>query len=230
VSNVDEYLGDRLVGNQRGQLVKVSQLTADNEARLMGPHLVDCREAFGGVTIDPDNWTAMARHVVAHGRGPGSLEDESTAGLDYHVLDADAVQRNLPALWDAYLAFTPKVSEILGREVVPSTGPMAVNVNIVQGVGGRYELHTDSQPFTLLLFATELHLGGELVVQHPTCGELRIVPKIGQAVLFDGSRLTNASAPYANLRRISIPMVYVDAEVGDVVPEDLAGYLHGDES
>ena len=214
-----------------------AQRWSDGELRRMGPHLIDCREHFGDIPIEPERWRdEYARHVQVKGRGPGSLEDDETAGLDYHVIDRDGVIDKLPLLYARYCQFAPKISEVLGFDVVASADDGAINVNIVQGSGGRYELHTDSQPWTLLLFAGGEFDGGELVMQHPVCGELVIRPYLGMGVLFDGSVLPHMVRPLqrttdqlhwvADPMRISIPMVFVDRVVGDRRDPAMSDYLY----
>ena len=172
--------------------------------------------------------------VVKHGRGPGSLEPEETAGLDYTVLDGHGVQEHLPWLWTLYHALVPDIGDLLGSGVhVSEDVASSINVNLLQGAGARYEAHVDAQPYTLLLFVTSHppDSGGRLVLGDDT-REIGISPRSGHGVLFDGATIPHKVEPLrtraddAPLLRVSIPMVYLPTGVSasDRAAE-LDGYL-----
>jgi hypothetical protein len=180
-----------------------------------------------------------AAHVVSKGRGPGSLESDETAGLDYYVMTASDVAARLPWLWSAYQGpIFARVQSLIGEPVRPGDegDEACINVNDVRGIGGRYEAHTDSSPYTLLVFASSVPTGcgGELVLtldrghDLPPL-ELEYEPVMGRGVLFDGHAVPHAVRPLVGLdRRVSIPMVYypVDNPVGRDAALD--AHLYGD--
>jgi hypothetical protein len=216
------------LGTHRGTLRTVEDLLDDHELRQLGPHVIDCREHFSDVIITPHLWLALSNRVEVKGRGPGSLEPEDRAGLDYNVVPRSTIAREIPDLLLAYESFAPTISAVLGREVACSHDEGAIAINMVRP-GGRYELHVDSQPWTLVLFVTEHRSGGELVAQHPLTGRQAYAPVIGQGVLMDGSRVPHGVLPVRgdDQLRITIPMVYIDPTVGDVRPEGTDDYIYG---
>lgn len=183
------------------------------------------------------NYLPLARHVISHGRGPGSLEDEATAGLDYRVITGEVIQSQMPWLWDVYADqnLRHQVARLVGESVrLDDNLPSAVNVNVVEGVGARYELHTDSRPYTLILFVTDLPpgCGGELDV-YLTSNHISIHPQFGLCALFDGSSLPHAVRPLAGgplaEQRLSIPMVFL-SERGAFRDARLDEHLYGSQS
>ena len=161
---------------------------------------------------------SASAHVQKAGRGPGSLEPEETAGLDYHVVTGEKVVATCPTLWARYSS-----NELL-RGVGDATGEVirkdphvasSININYLAGKDHRYELHTDSQPYTLIWYMNT-PAGGHLEcwLQDPSDADhpdvvLRIPARKGRMVLFDGSRVPHAVAPLlGDTTRISVPMVF----------------------
>lgn len=104
-----------------------------------------------------------------------------------------------------------------------------VNVNILSGPGGRYELHYDSNPLTGLLFVTDHDevSGGQL--QFKLDGhDLYLNPRRGTFITFDARRLPHSVTPLTcESLRITAPMnFYVEGE--DQRPAELDDYLYGD--
>lgn len=184
------------------------------------------------------------RRVVSKGRGPGSLEPEETAGLDYVVLDGPGIYDHLPRLWWLYSDLEGEVSRIVGEPVMAGVHrPSCINVNYLSGQGARYELHTDAQPYTLLLFVTSHEdqadnasrdyglepEGGRLLLQRPDRTVTPILPRIGRGIIFDGAAIPHAVEPLATPGiRISVPMVYVPERIG-ARPAGLDAHLYGRE-
>jgi len=168
-------------------------------------------------------------HVKTRGRGPGSLESEETAGLDYTVLDGAGVKEHLSWLWQFYHDLTPDIWRLVKEPVRPSEHlPSCINVNLLNGMGARYEAHVDAQPYTLLLFVTShppgeggrLWLGDEKQ-------EIGIPPRSGHGIVFDGSVIPHKVEPLRTPgMRISVPMVYLPERV-ETRPEGLDGHLYG---
>lgn len=186
------------------------------------------------VRIEEAALTHGAR-VVKHGRGPGSLESEETAGLDYTVLDGAGVRDHLPWFWTLYHTLVPEISGLLKTTVHVSEDILSsINVNVLQGAGARYEAHVDAQPYTLLLFVTT-HLygqGGRLLLGGEKT-EVGVPPRSGHGVLFDGATIPHRVEPLdpraAPLLRVSVPMVYLPEGVSaSDRPSELGGYLFTD--
>lgn len=216
--------------------VHLIQRTAPDLLRL------DVRDHFREVEIKPHEWLAQAAHVKRQGAGPGSLTDE---GLEYHVLDGVWIESNEPALYEAYLDLAPAVSMALGKSVFPSEDRRSrININLLSGVGSKYELHTDSQPYTLILFATEHREGGQLMAKQPPRDPSKVhdvvtasysggaewyfTPHIGEAVLFDGAKYPHGVLPLMRQGdlRVTIPMVFIDPDAGEVRPEGTDEHLY----
>lgn len=158
-----------------------------------------------------------AKRVQQVGRGPGSLEDESTAGLDYHVLTAPMVKEHLRWLWQMYTSDLMRdfVCGVLSRDVWRAQWEMesCINVNYLMGPGGRYEWHTDPQRWTMVLFASGPHDGGYLelfpsgTIGYGVCH--RFAPRPGEAVIFDSAAIPHRVTELAQEElRVTIPMVF----------------------
>lgn len=155
------------------------------------------------------------RHVVKQGRGHGSLEDDATAGLDYRVLTGSDVQEHLPWLYELYTgALLSQMSALLTMNVfLPDDLDGSINVNLLQGVGARYEWHLDRQRWTFNLFATT-HTeadGGAFLYRRSRKAKTveRLQPVVGQGLLFDGTAYPHAVEPLKkDISRITIPMTY----------------------
>jgi len=202
--------------------------------------ILDVRRHFGTTPMRPSEWLAQANHVKREGAGPGSLTED---GLEYHVLTGDWVEAEDPGLYEAYLDLVPAVSQALGRKLVASEDVRSrLNINLLSGRGSTYELHTDSQPYTGILFVTEHALGGELLITQPPRdpqqappldgsysggAEWHVRPQPGLMVLFDGQRYPHAVLPLrADELRVTIPMVFVDPDAGEVRPEGTDEHLY----
>lgn len=177
----------------------------------------------------------FGREVVKSGVGPGSLEGDDTAGLDYVVMTATAIREHLPKLWDAYTDTdrVSLVSALVGEAVTYKETDDGINLNYVR-VGKRYELHVDSEPYTALVFVTALEEndGGKLVVyrrRSDTLPAAAFTPSTGRAILFDGSITPHGVTPTQKLR-ISMPLVYRPLRLGDEERQGTDGYLYGDKA
>lgn len=154
------------------------------------------------------------RAVVKKGRGPGSLEPEETAGLDYRVMTGVDVREHLSWLYDLYVGpIRTLVEATLGQMVImPDDMDGDINVNLLQGRGARYEWHTDRQRWTLNLFAVTLRPedGGALIVKTgPEIDKKYIYPRFGYAILFDGHKVPHAVEELKDdLVRVTVPMTY----------------------
>jgi hypothetical protein len=166
-------------------------------------------------------------HVRKSGRGPGSLEPEETAGLDYTVLDGAGVREHLPWLYDLYVNLTDEVGHLLRQPVrVSDNLATSINVNLLRGKGARYEAHLDSTPYTLLLFVTSHPVGGGRLLMGADDRKIGIIPRAGQGIIFDGSAVPHTVEPLREDGiRITVPMVYLPARIATAVNPELDQYL-----
>lgn len=156
----------------------------------------------------------LAKRVDVDGKGPGSLEEEDTAGLHYWVVTGDVIKVEFPYLWDLYAGeFLNQVNDAVAplRCKVSQFMTSAININVVKGRGARYENHLDSHPFTALLYVTppDTAGGGALRVEVDG-GKRRHWFRAGTFLIFDGSRIPHAVEPLQrdDDLRISVPMNY----------------------
>jgi hypothetical protein len=163
----------------------------------------------------------------------GSATSLEPGGVDIHyqLLDGVTVERVLPWLGELYRGpLASLASKAAGRPMVASQSTKSgVNVNILSGPGGRYELHYDSNPLTGLLFVTDHDevSGGQL--QFKLDGhDLHLNPRRGTFITFDARRLPHSVTPLTcESLRITAPMnFYVEGE--DQRPAELDDYLYGD--
>jgi hypothetical protein len=167
------------------------------------------------------------KQIDRPGAGPGSLTND---GLRYEVLDGQGVVDHLSDLWLwAHDTCLPIVSASAGKPLKLSEVVLAaVNVNVIRGQGEQYELHVDSVPYTLIVWATEGHKGGELLCQWPLhSAEVLITPRVGSAVLFEGKLTPHAVMPMQDdSTRISIPIALEIVGVENERDADLSSFLY----
>jgi hypothetical protein len=185
----------------------------------------------------PGDWleqiqSAVAQHAVSAVLTGGTSTSLEAAGTNiaYRLLDGIAIRAHLPWLDELYRGpLVAIASRAAGRELIPTPSVQSgVNLNILDGPGGRYELHLDSNPLTGLLFVTvhDERCGGQLLFQVGD-SEVRVNPRPGIFITFDARTLPHAVTPLHDVSvRISAPMNYY--AVDEVFrPEDLDGYLYG---
>jgi hypothetical protein len=140
----------------------------------------------------PENWrndvdgllSEFGRDVQSTGRGPGSLEPEETAGLNYVVVSGVDASR-LSWLKTLYEGTAAAISEALGERIFCREDRHGcINLNRLRP-GGRYERHVDQNSHTVVIFADTFSPGdgGELLVE----GFAPVLPQTGLAVAFKGS-------------------------------------------
>ncbi len=165
-------------------------------------------------------------HVVKAGRGPGSLEDEDTAGLDYIVLTTSGVRAHLTWLYKLYMSLAVRISRRVGETVVCPDSEGAINVNCLPWPGDRYELHVDSSPYTLLVGVTTHLLDGALWAMPPGGEKIVFKPEAGLALLFDGESTPHQVQPVAHAPRVTVPMLFVPERLQVGRDASLDGYLY----
>jgi hypothetical protein len=101
-----------------------------------------------------------------------------------------------------------------------------VNINVLHGRGESYELHTDSVPWTAILFVTGPHRGGELMLERSTHQDpLYIHPEPGLLAVFQGEVWPHAVLPLKDDKvRISVPISLI--EIGEEYERDPAVDAH----
>lgn len=173
---------------------------------------------------------------VSHGPGPGSHPDSK--GLSYSVLRYDDVLRLIPRLDEVYRTpwLLQRVRQVTRDYTLErGTGPAALNVNYLRGVGAHYECHKDSAPYSVSWFASELgdEDGGKLRIHTLANGDhgpkqLHDFPCVlGQAVLFDGAAYYHEVTPLrAEVLRVSVVMQFL--QPGAVRDGALDTHLYGD--
>lgn len=124
----------------------------------------------------PADWAEQIHAAVIDAATPALLRGGTSTSLEpagsdiaYRLLDGNAVREQLPWLDALYRGELAAIaSAAAGRPLVPALSVQAgVNVNVLDGPGGRYELHLDSNPLTGLLFVTahDADGGGQLLFQ-----------------------------------------------------------------
>lgn len=155
-----------------------------------------------------------SQHAVSverAGGGPGSMTNE---GLRYRVLDYAGCQLYAPDLVDwARLTLPAIASALTGRALHLLEDPLAaVNINVLEGAGERYELHVDSVPWTAILFASGPHKGGELLAHAVDDTMLLLPPSPNLLLVFEGSMIPHAVLPLEHDQpRISVPVSLIPA-------------------
>jgi hypothetical protein len=176
---------------------------------------------------------ALAMAVPSQLRGDvaTSLEPPD-AILDYRLLNGDQVEVHLTELDRLYREDLCGIAErLLGKPVMISPDRRSgVNVNVLEGMGSRYEWHVDSNPLTGLLVLTECgrSSGGRLVFGQDPDNQIFLALSVGQLLLFDARDVPHCVEPLGGpTRRVTAPMnFYV---VGDPVvrPDGIDESLYG---
>jgi hypothetical protein len=187
----------------------------------------------------PKNWVQKitvacqkhAQHVIVHGKGPGSLESDETAGLDYSVVDGVQVKQSLPWMYKLYCnQIKTLAEEYCGNPLAIATNTrISININILEGLDSRYEKHLDSFPVTAMLFVTDHNEddGGRLVLEMEDA-TMALIPTRGNLVIFEGNKIPHyVENLRKNITRITMPMVYNFINTDDSVSNDLENYMYG---
>jgi hypothetical protein len=173
--------------------------------------------------------SARARSAELKGGAPASLEPVGTL-IRYGLVDGEAVDEELPWLTRLYADLADDLaSRVAGKSILTSDKVInGVNINVVQGVGGRYESHLDTNPLTGLIFVTT-HAeeeGGQLEFDVPP-SPLIVPPRAGVLLLFDATRAPHRVTPLKkDVTRISIPMNFYTKETLAERSPDLDSYLY----
>lgn len=142
--------------------------------------------------------------VQKSGRGPGSLEPEESAGLDYYVTTGDKLRESKLWSWAAG-PLTMQIVDIMHQPFQLDQQPaVAININRLLP-GGRYEKHLDSNPLTCLVFIDEaddgqtgLEVAGDTIL---------VSRRPGKAVLFTGFNIPHW-VERTTTERVTIPVAF----------------------
>lgn len=174
--------------------------------------------------------STRVRSAELKGGAPASLEPIGTL-IRYGLVDGEVVGEELPWLARLYADLADDLaSRVAGRSILTSDKVInGVNINVLQGVGSRYESHLDTNPLTGLIFATT-HAeeeGGQLEFD-VTPSPLIFPPRAGMLLLFDATRAPHRVTPLKkDVTRISIPMNFYTKETLAQRSPDLDSYLYG---
>jgi len=204
-------------------------------AQHLEVHSLDLRE----LCTPPRNWIAQVKFLAKQAAKPVHLDGDSTdcreltagGGTTYKVVTGNSIAEHLPWLMQLYkVGLANSVSKLVSRRVSPSENDRyGVNINVVEGIGGRYEWHVDPSPIAAILFVTAHYpgSGGELAL-HADGELMRIYPKPGLIVVFPGKEVEHSVLPLEeNTARISIPMIYYYEDEKQYFPRELDDYLYG---
>lgn len=172
-----------------------------------------------------------ARPATLVGGTSTSLEAAGTK-VDYRLLDGNAVAKHIPELQKLYEgAFREMAEKVFGVSLVVSPDLVSgANVNVLEGNGGRYEWHFDSNPYTglLVLSPSSATLGGRLFFGREEDVQVKLSMEVGDLLFFDAREAAHAVEPLANaLTRATVPMNYFPEGEAIVRPDDLDRTLYG---
>jgi hypothetical protein len=199
-------------------------------------HHLDAIELGIVSSDDLDDFTQIALREARHAQLVGglstSLEPAGTV-VDYRLLDGDQISLAIPRLHGLYeREFLSMATRLAGRSLMVS--PMmanGINVNVLEGVGGRYEWHVDSNPFTGLLVLSDANaeVGGRLLFGRDPLTRTALCMRAGSLLLFDARTTPHAVEELrtAEAVRLTCPMNYFFEGEQVVRPGDLDGSLYG---
>lgn len=189
------------------------------------------------IAILPSDWTAQIESVantfgarsMLDSSSPTSLEPAGTL-IELKVVHGSDIARNLPWLFEVYSGpMLEFASMSFGKRLYPCNSiDDAVNINIISGVGGRYEWHVDTNPVTGLLFLSSLDEkdGGALVFKKGNADYI-VRPSRGMFHCFDATDTPHRVEPLLrNISRISVPMNYYADSNNSGRDKELQNYLH----
>lgn len=172
-----------------------------------------------------------ARPAQLRGSVDSSLEDEHSV-IHYRLLDGNQVAGLIPRLQHLYENEFKQLAENAFDLRLTSSPQQVngVNVNVLEGNGGRYEWHVDTNPITGLLVMSrcDAETGGRLVFGRDPASQTVLPLRLGQLLFFDARKSPHAvEALRVQLPRATAPMNYfLDGEPVSR-PEDLDDALYG---
>jgi hypothetical protein len=211
-------------------------------------------ERFRWTTFDlsdllPPSWqqevlsTATSADFRAFPRTPVlTREAADVTRIHRGRVHADQVRLHLPWLYELYRGAALELAAQSGNEpVAPAQDDRyGVVLNVQQGTSMRFECHVDSNPLTGLLFCTDHHLGGELIIGHdPSASDMESIertrsvirPHAGHMIFFDGRMNPHYARPLATeseVRVLAVMNFYTASCPESTRPEKLNRHLYGD--
>lgn len=152
------------------------------------------------------------------------IEGGPDTGLHYWVVDGPTIQRRCPKIWawvrsDTVLSYC---SALAGEPLMVCPGRNSVNLNWVSKEG--YQKHLDSNPYTLVLYLTDVPEGGELVVE----GVGAFAPTKGSAVFFSGRHIPHEVRPCSK-ERLSMVISFDSCQSPTPRPPELDAHMYGEQ-
>jgi hypothetical protein len=155
---------------------------------------------------------------------------------------ADQVLRRLSWLHELYThEFLELAREAWTESAVPAhDSRYGLVLNVQRGTSMRFECHVDSNPLTGLLFCTDHHTGGELVLSNdPSARGLAeierdcsiIRPHAGHLVFFDAREQPHYARPLrsdSDVRILADMNFYTESFPESTRPKELNRHLYGD--
>jgi hypothetical protein len=169
-----------------------------------------------------------AKNAVLSG-GTSTSREEVGTEISYRLMDGNAVAEFCPDLVSLYEGLLLDLARsVYPPAVCDPNRVSAVNVNVLEEAGSRYERHVDSNPLTGLLFLTN-HThedGGELLFHLPG-GKLHVAPTFAHFLLFDARDVVHEVLPLKRkVTRVSCPMNFYSPETVSSRPPDLNTSLY----
>ncbi|WP_335986134.1 hypothetical protein [Glycomyces sp. MUSA5-2] len=191
--------------------------------------------ADGLLTIgDIDDFLTVAAEMATSAKLVGgtstSLEDVGIE-LTYRLMNGRAVAEHLPRLQELYEQdFLHLAERVFGVGLIPSPDLVSgANINLLEGIGGRYEWHYDSNPYTglLVLSPSSVRLGGRLLFGQDVDDQVALSMMPGDLFFFDARETAHSVEALATPRiRATIPMNYFVKGKPLIRPRDLDQTLY----
>jgi hypothetical protein len=179
----------------------------------------------------PTDWrlevlTAAAHEATPFKRvGPTETAPDS-AGLSYSVIEYPLVRRRLPWMVGLHTHLADRAGEALGVALTPSRHPQcAINVNVIEGRGGAYEMHLDTMPYTGVLFIEKCAGGDFLHGSRDPDLCRRISPDAGLFVVGKLSEIWHGVAPITRGVRVSVPFGFEPHGTPRRAPYNPGGFI-----
>jgi 2-oxoglutarate-Fe(II)-dependent oxygenase superfamily protein len=199
--------------------------------------------------ILPADWQRDLRAVAAQADFRGfprtpvlSREAPGVLHIVRGRVHAHQVRESLPWLYALYRGMFLELAQTACTEPVALARDdrYGVVLNVQRGTAMRFECHVDSNPLTGLLFCTDHHAGGELVVAHDAaaadiaaverdCSVIR--PHAGHLIYFDARNRPHYARPLtsvSDVRVVAVMNFYTESYPESTRPAELNRHLYGD--
>ena len=158
----------------------------------------------------PEGWDTATRALAeAPERQP---IDMGEVPWSFSVVEGDVVRDRLPWLWRLYHgALRDFAAQAVGFPLFAANRLRAgITLNILSGAGAWSDWHRDMNQVTGLLFATagDPDGAGDLLFRDGAGREVRLVPRPGLFVCFEGAVEHRVAATSSTGPRLSLPLLY----------------------